>query len=377
MKKKAVIIILVILVVLGITALVTGGIIFAVNKFILTPQEETEQIAEKLDLSSYYDDNGYFKDLKASDYVEVADINSLEIPEELKTVEASVIDAEIQNILAQYPSVKEKEDVNYMIQNGDTVNIDYVGSVDGVEFEGGSTMGQGTEVVIGVTQYIDGFLDQLIGRKKGENFDITVTFPESYPNNTDLQSKEAIFNITINGIYEEVVLELTDEFVQTNYAGQFQTAEEFRKNMEELYIKFNKVEELAVQLSEKSTVKEYPSELVDYNKKMIEDQITTEATSYQMTLQDYLAMYGFTSFDEYYESSKAQIEETMKMSLIYQAIAENNNITVKEEDISKFFLENYGSEDWSTYKEQYGENYIKNIVLEESVNLFLIAEIEK
>lgn len=93
-------------------------------------------------------------------------------------------------------------DTSLTIEDGDTVNIDYVGSVDGVEFEGGNTQGAGTDLVIGSGSYIDDFEEQLIGAHPGDTVEVNVTFPDPYQNNTDLSGKEAVFEVTVNGIYE-------------------------------------------------------------------------------------------------------------------------------------------------------------------------------
>ena len=92
-------------------------------------------------------------------------------------------------------------DTSLEIADGDTVNIDYVGSVDGVEFEGGNTQGQGADLTIGSGRYIDDFEEQLIGAHPGDEVDVTVTFPENY-GNEELNGKEALFKVVINGIYE-------------------------------------------------------------------------------------------------------------------------------------------------------------------------------
>lgn len=93
-------------------------------------------------------------------------------------------------------------DTSLTVADGDTVNIDYVGSVDGVEFEGGNTQGLGTDLIIGSGSYIDDFEEQLIGAHPGDQVDVYVTFPDPYQNNTDLSGKEALFEVTVNGIYE-------------------------------------------------------------------------------------------------------------------------------------------------------------------------------
>jgi len=92
-------------------------------------------------------------------------------------------------------------DSSLTVEDGDTVNIDYVGSIDGVEFDGGNTQGMGTDLAIGSGSYIDDFEDQLIGAHPGDQVDVYVTFPEDY-GVEELNGKEALFQVTVNGIYE-------------------------------------------------------------------------------------------------------------------------------------------------------------------------------
>lgn len=92
-------------------------------------------------------------------------------------------------------------DTSLEVADGDTVNIDYVGTVDGVEFDGGNTQGEGTQLTIGSGSYIDDFEEQLIGHHVGDTVTVKVTFPEDY-GKEDLNGKDAEFEVTINGIYE-------------------------------------------------------------------------------------------------------------------------------------------------------------------------------
>lgn len=91
-------------------------------------------------------------------------------------------------------------DSSLTVENGDTVNIDYVGSVDGVEFAGGNTQGYGADLTIGSGMYIDNFEEQLIGAHPGDTVNVVVTFPENY-GVEELNGKEAVFETVINGIY--------------------------------------------------------------------------------------------------------------------------------------------------------------------------------
>lgn len=86
-------------------------------------------------------------------------------------------------------------------EDGDTVNIDYTGYIDGEAFDGGSTNGAGADLTLGSGSYIDGFEDAVVGHSVGETFDINVTFPDDYYND-EYAGKDATFEITLNGIYE-------------------------------------------------------------------------------------------------------------------------------------------------------------------------------
>lgn len=149
------------------------------------------------------------------------------VPADEYTPTDSELESEVQSVLESY-----KENIKVTdraVRDGDTVNIDYVGSVDGVEFEGGNTKGAGTDVTIGVTNYIDDFLEQLIGHKPGETFNVEVTFPDPYPNNTELSGKDAVFVTTVNHISEEKYPELTDSFVAEKFADEgWKTVAELR-----------------------------------------------------------------------------------------------------------------------------------------------------
>lgn len=98
-------------------------------------------------------------------------------------------------------STSYSTDSSLTVEDGDTVNIDYVGSIDGVEFDGGNTQGNGTDLTIGSGRYIDDFEEQLSGAHPGDEVEVTVTFPDDYGND-ELNGKEAVFNVTVNGIYQ-------------------------------------------------------------------------------------------------------------------------------------------------------------------------------
>lgn len=114
---------------------------------------------------------------------------------------AEIADTSTTDTAQNADSTGYNTDSSLTVEDGDTVNIDFVGTVDGVEFSGGNTQGQGTDLVIGSGSYIDNFEEQLIGAHPGDQVTVTVTFPENYGNDA-LNGKEAEFAVTVNGIYK-------------------------------------------------------------------------------------------------------------------------------------------------------------------------------
>ena len=165
--------------------------------------------------SDAFDENGYLKGVTAADYVTLPDdYADITISADLGQVSDDDINDYIDsNVLSNFATTNEVKD--RAAADGDTVNIDYVGRIDGVAFDGGDTKGSGADLTLGSGTYIDNFEDQIVGHTPGETFDVTVTFPEDY-GNEDLNGKEAVFETTLNYIKESVTPELTDDWVKEN-----------------------------------------------------------------------------------------------------------------------------------------------------------------
>lgn len=164
--------------------------------------------------SDAYDENGYLKGITALDYVTLPDTESFTLSDDATTVSDSDIDDYISNnILSNYKTTNEI--TNRAAENGDTVNIDFAGSIDGVAFDGGT--GSDYDLTLGSGTFIDGFEDQIVGHMPGETFDVNVTFPDDYQA-TNLAGKDAVFATTLNYINEDVTPDLTDDWVSSNLA---------------------------------------------------------------------------------------------------------------------------------------------------------------
>lgn len=367
MKKRGAIISIILIIAMAIL----GGC--SSDENVIQPETTAEPVEkEAFNYSEAFDNNGYWKDVKAADYVNLSEYMGISVPSEVHQISDEAVQTEMNSIISTYTSEKQIKD--RAVQNGDTVNIDYVGSVDGVEFEGGSTNGNGTKVTIGVTNYIDDFLEQLIGHTPGESFDIEVTFPDEYANEA-LEGKDAVFAITINYISEVVEPSLTDDFIRENLSSRFGW-----NNIGEMEVAVKKeMQKLAIggyvqdYIIENSTVTSIPDAVLNYQKTSLIDYYQVQADNNYMKLEEFLSTnMGLSSIDELLESSKKDIEATSNYYLIVQAVAEKNGITVSDEDLAAYFIDYMGIEDYSEYQEFYGLPYLKVTVLHKSVLDYLV-----
>ena len=319
-------------------------------------------------------DEGAFIDVKASDYVTLPDYKNQEIPQDVSEISDDDVQAELNGRMSAFATTEQVTD--RAIKDGDTVNIDYVGSVDGVEFAGGNTGGNGTTVTIGVTSYIDDFLEQLIGHKPGDTFDVNVTFPEPYPNNTDLSGKDAVFVTTINYIEEEKTPELTDAFVAENWKEEngWSTATEAREGVRAL-LRANAVQEYLFDwLLENAEVSQIPDRVYQYQVGTMMGYYQIMAQQYGMELDDLLSGMGIEGGVEgLEEQNKDALEQNAKSSLLLQALSEDMNITPTDEDIKDYVRRTINTEDYSDIEKMYGKPYLMLITREDMVRQALGA----
>ena len=318
-------------------------------------------------LSDSIDENGLWEGISALEYVKLCNYKGITIPASVHNISDEAVQEEINKILADYAT--EKQITDRPIADGDTVNIDYVGKIDGVEFEGGSTEGSGTEVTIGVTEYIDDFIEQLIGHTPGETFDIEVTFPEDY-GVEELNGKDAVFTVTINYIVESELPELNDDFVKENLAESYgwNTVEEMKSGIRESLKEnaiFNYIQQYLI---DNTTILSLPESLVKYQENSTIKFYQDYADYYSMTIDEFLNTYvGVTGTEELLSQSEQNNTETATLYLIIQAIAEDAGIKVTDEDVTSYFSEYLKVDDFSQYEEFYGMPYLKLMVINQKV----------
>jgi trigger factor len=312
------------------------------------------------------DEDGFWKNVNALECVELCDYEGVSIPGDILEVTDEAIQTEIDTILANHATRKQITD--RAVAYGDTVNIDYIGTIDGVEFEGGSTGGAGVDVTIGVTKYIDDFLEQLIGHTPGESFDIEVTFPEDY-GKEDLNGKDATFAITINYIVETIVPELTDEFVLNKLSPDYgwSTVEEMQAGIKNELQNVITVSYLQEYVIDNTKILSLPEVLLEYQEESMLDYYQSYANSYGMNMEEFLSKYlGMASIEELIEANRTKLTQGASFALIVQAIAEDAGISVSDEDVAAYFKES-GLDDYSEQKEYYGMPYLKWRTLNKAV----------
>ena len=315
--------------------------------------------------------DGRFEGIAAKDYVTLGQYTNLTYPEEVTSVKEEDIQTRIDSIMSSHTYTNEVTD--RAVKDGDTLNIDYVGTVDGVAFEGGSTDGKGTQVTIGVTSYIDDFLEQLIGHQPGETFDIEVTFPDPYQNNPDLAGKDAVFTVTVNHIVETYTYELTDDFVADNlqadygYTSIADMREKIAADLHDTQV-YNYMIETVL---ENCPVSEVPQKLVDNEITITVKQLKYQALQYNMDASTLFTYYGVADEDAFRTTYEEDIRERISQYLVMMAIAEDAGLIATEQDVKDYFLEEMDTEDYSEYVKNYGYGYIYRAVTFNNVGNYL------
>lgn len=317
---------------------------------------------EDFDYSSGLTDEGYFANIRASDYVTLPDYKGASISPSVLIASENTLNEQLASILSRYTSYNQITD--RAVADGDTINIDYVGKVGGVEFSGGNTNGVGTDVTIGVTQYIDDFLEQLIGHTPGETFDIEVTFPDPYQNNTDLSGKDAVFTVTINHIRGDAVnAELTDE-IAAEYG--FDTKETLIADIKEWIINQQKLQFFDELIAEVEC-KEIPAAVLNYVKNLDIANFISYAASNNMDLDTFILTYtDYDSLDAYIDAQTDAYNENATRYMIVQAIAEAEGLTATDADVTE--------EGYDEYIKTHGSPYLKLLVLQNKIVPNFVAD---
>ena len=273
------------------------------------------------------------------------------------------VDAEVKKLLER--NAKDVEVKDRACKNGDTVNIDFSGSVDGEKFAGGTA--EDYDLVLGSGSFIPGFEAQVEGMKIGEKKDITVKFPDDYQAE-NLKGKNAVFAIKLNKITAKELPELTDEYVKT-HAGSDTVADYKAKTREKL---LKQAENRSRDETENSIVEEISKHATaEIPDAMIESEIDrmVQDFSYRLMYQgikldDYLKYLG-QSMKDFRAQFVSQAQPRVLQQLVIEKIIKSENITYTDKEVDAKIAEQAKSVDKTA--EEYKKNldprqldYIKN-----------------
>ena len=317
--------------------------------------------------SAGLNDDGTITDVRALDYVELCDYKNIVLdPSEVEISEETLQD-HIDRVLAAFP--EKITDSSVVVKDGDQINIDFLGTLDGVPFDGGSTNGAGSDITLGSGQFIEGFEAQIVGHKVGETFDIFVTFPEQYT--AELAGKDAVFSITINCLYKEATV-FDDDFVAANLSDIAITKEGYINSIKQRYRDAAMSALAENYVVENSKVKSYPKKYINILKGLMKNEDQKEYETAVLQYQSNGTVAPFASLEDYVGLSKKEYEaslstEAMKQAdsiLIIQAICEDAGLTVSSDDITEVLESNgLNAEYYDRYEKTYGVGYMKQTAM--------------
>lgn len=340
------------------------------------PQESAVSGEEETDP---YPDEAYLENLNVDDYVELGEYIGLEVSEEAPYVSDEQVESYIEG--ARSSHMDRVEITDRAVQEGDVTDINFVGMINNVQFQGGSA--DNYELTIGSNSFIDGFEDGMIGMKTGETRDLNLTFPENY-SSTDLAGKDVVFTVTLNKIYEERLPEFDDAFVQTLEIDGVSTVEEYKQNaydklFEAAQADFDARVETAVlkAVVDNATFKAMPEELVGRYYDRLITNMSYQASMYGMDLSTFLMLAYDTDTDDYEETIRGFAEEAVEQLLAMQAVADKEGIVISDEDVEADLEERaqqYGYESADALRESLGNEMkgYKESLVTEKISEFLV-----
>ena len=308
-----------------------------------------------------------------SKYVELGEYKGIEVTVDSTDVTDEEVTAQIE---ATLKSAATKEEVtDRPVEDGDIVNIDYVGKVDGEKFDGGSA--EDYDLTIGSGSFIDDFEDQLIGANIGDVVKVNVTFPEDYSPNEDLAGKDAVFTVTINSIKETVVPKLTDKWVKKYTADdevQYTTVEEYKeavkadlKAKKEEEAATNKTADVLTAIVENSKINGYPEDEIDAYISDMKAYYESIATMYGTDFETLLTGMFNMTVEDFNEEANTLAEATIARQMVCKLIAKAEGMTVSNEEYQaglEQYAADYSSESKTYTAEEFEKEYGKDVITE-------------
>lgn len=300
---------------------------------------------------------------------------------EIPNIDISVSDAEVESQinteLLQDPDIAEVTD--RAVQEGDTVNIDYVGTKDGVAFDGGTA--SGFDLVIGSHTFIEGFESGLIGHNIGEDVKLDLTFPKDY-GNEELAGAAVVFDVKINKISVSTPATLTDEWVNRHTNGAQTTVDAYkalvRTNLEEQRKKSADSQDqyYALNAAVQNAKFDMNDAAIEYEYNNSFKPIEAMITQYNMTLDDYAQAYGLTG-DGLKAELRTQAENFVKQTILIREVYKKENMSLTDADYQLIVDMNGGTITKDELIEKNGQEAVDEIAKAYKVVNFLLENAKR
>lgn len=252
-------------------------------------------------------------------------------------VEYNVKDEDVENEIKRLQESRSRlvDVTDRAVENGDTVVIDYSGSVDGVKFEGGTAEKQ--TLVIGSGSFIPGFEDQIIGMKIGEDKDLKVKFPEEY-HAENLKGKDAVFAVKLHEIKKKELPEVNDEFIKD--AAGAESVDAYKKEVRERLEKQNadraerEIEDAIVQKITDNASVEIPDAMIEAQIDRMVQEMDYRLSYQGLKLADYLKYIGQT-MEDYRKNYREQAEKLVKSQLVIEKIIDTEKLEATDAEVDE------------------------------------------
>ncbi|MBT9773589.1 trigger factor [Coprococcus catus] len=340
-----------------------------------TETAQSEAVSETV--AETEDTNVYPYEYDVESMVKLGEYKGLTYTETDVSVSDDEVESQINSTLTAHATAEQITD--RAVEDGDTVNIDFEGKIDGKTFDGGTA--SGASLTIGSGTFIDGFEDGLIGVKPGDKTTLKLKFPDEYKTNTDLAGKDVTFDVTVNYIKgDDIVPELDDDFVKGLNIDDVSNVKEYRAYVKsqlqankESEAEKSKQSELLQQAVDNAEIKEIPEELVTQYATQYTDYYKQYASYFGLELSDFLTQYMNQTEEEFNQSAEDYGKERAGYMLVVSAIAKAEKVDVDalyDEKVAQY-AEQSGYADAATLEKDYSKRYLNQIIINEEVQNIL------
>jgi trigger factor len=312
------------------------------------------------------------KDMKVDKYVTLGEYKGLEVNVSAVEVDEAELESTAKSLFQSDVTAENGGVTDRAVENGDTVNIDFVGLLDGVAFDGGTA--EDYQLVIGSHSFIDGFEEGLVGVMPGVSTDLELTFPDGYQS-AELAGQDVIFQVTVNYIMPE----MSDAIIASFGLEEYTTIDELRQFVRDYMISVNETnyqQDVETQvmdaLVQNCVFKEAPEGLLEKYRQTMRSNLDSMAASYGTDAETLISSYLGVSLDDYINEN---VLTSVNQSLAMQAVANREDLNVSDEELDERIASDMAAGNFATEAELLGggtkEDYREYLMFDKVMTFLL------